>query len=46
MYAEKPEEAIEREFLTEVVPLPYEGWYYYVSDYNAGEVEEGPQRRC
>ena len=35
MYAENPEEAIEQEFLTEVVPLPYEGWYYYVSDYNA-----------
>ena len=31
----------EIEYMTELVPLSTEGWYYYVDDYNKWRVESG-----
>ena len=35
VYSQDIEESIDREFITELVPLSDECWFYYVSDYNA-----------
>ena len=35
IYSENIGESIEREWLTEVIPLEEENWFYYISDYNA-----------
>lgn len=35
MYSENVDKAVESELLTEIAPLSYDGWFYYVSDYNA-----------
>ena len=35
IYSEDIEESIDREFLTDLVPLSDEGWFYYISDYSA-----------
>ena len=35
VYSENINESIEREWLTEVIPLEAENWFYYISDYNA-----------
>lgn len=35
VYTQDINESIDREFITELVPLSDECWFYYVSDYNA-----------
>lgn len=35
VYSEDIENSIEREWLTKVIPLEDENWFYYISDYNA-----------
>lgn len=38
LYSENIEESIDVEFVTELIPLSEEGWFYYVSDYNKWRV--------
>lgn len=38
LYSQNIEESIEVEFVTELIPLSEDGWFYYVSDYNAWRV--------
>lgn len=35
IYTNNVEESINTEFVTELIPISEDGWYYYVSDYNA-----------
>lgn len=35
LYSQNIEESIDVEFITELIPLSEEGWFYYISDYNA-----------